>query len=284
MSTRAIGVLLGLAAAVAFEVSYLLLAAQARRVSWVVRPDVSFLGRLLRRPWWLVAMGLNGVAFGLELAALRHVSLVVVQPLLAVGLLGLVLGARLFLGERVGRRQVAGVVLVAVGVTLVVSGAPRAAGTVGLRVDAWSVIAVLLLVAVLAFPQLDRGGSAWRLVAAAAAGDTLVALATNEVAIAWSGHLPAAAAGVLVVAVCGLMAVASESAALQQLSASRVGPIVSGAQVTVPVLLLALLGRQRWGSLPAGGALLALGVLLVGGGAFCLGARGAGETRGMHRR
>jgi drug/metabolite transporter (DMT)-like permease len=284
MSARALGVLLGLAAAGLFEASYLLLAAQARRVSTALRPGAAFLGRVARRPWWLVAMGLNGVAFVLELAALRRVSLVVVQPLLGVGLIGLVFGARVLLGERIGGRQVAGAALVAVGATLVVAGAPATAGGAHLRLEAWSVVAVTALLAVLAFPQFAHGGSAWRLVAAAAAGDTLVALATNEIAAAWPHRLPAAVGGVLAVAVCGLTAVASESAALQRLPASRVGPIVSGVQVTLPVLLVALLGQHSWGSAPAAGALLALGVLLVGAGAFCLGGTGLGEALGTHPR
>jgi drug/metabolite transporter (DMT)-like permease len=282
MSARAIGVLLALGAAAAFEVSYLLMAAQARRVSVAGRPGASFLGRLARRPWWLVAMGLNGLAFVLELVALRHVSLVVVQPLLAVGLVGLVLGARIFLGERVDTRRVAGAALVAAGVTLVVAGAPAATGAAGLRVDAGSIVAVIALLAALAFPQLARRASAWRLVAAAAAGDTLVALATNEVAAAWSHRLLIALAGVLAVAICGLMAVSSESAALQQLPASRVAPIVNGVQVTLPVLLVGLLGHQQWNSATGGGALLALGVLIVGGGAFCLGGTDPRKITGRH--
>src|ERR1035437_3384607 len=133
MSPRAIGVLLGSIAAGTFEVSYLLLAAQARRATTAVRPDAAFLGRLARRPWWLVAMGLNGVAFVLELAALRRVPLLVVQPLLSLGLVGLVVGARLFLGERIGRRQMIGVVLVGGGGALVVAGPPASGGAVGLR-------------------------------------------------------------------------------------------------------------------------------------------------------
>ena len=277
MSSQTIGVLLGLGAAVAFEVAYLLLAGQARRVTRAARPGVAFLGRLARRPWWLAAMGLNGLAFALELEALRRVPLVIVQPLLAVGLIGLVFGARVFLGEQVGQRQIAGVVLIAVGVSLVVAGTPATGGAAGLRANVASLIAVTVLLAALVAPQFARGGSAWRLVAAAAAGDTLVALATNEVAAAWSGRLVLALGALVMVAVCGLMAVTSESAALQRLPASRVGPIVSAAQVTLPVLLVALLGRQHLGSAPAGGALLALGVILAGGGAFVLGTIRVGE-------
>jgi drug/metabolite transporter (DMT)-like permease len=272
MSNTAIGVLLGLAAAVAFESSYVLLAAQVRRASTVARPDASFLARLARRPWWLAAMGLNGVAFVLEVAALRHVSLVVVQPLLAVGLLGLVLASHVVLREAVGARQLWGAVLVAIGVTVVVIGAPS--GTVSLPASVWTVLTVIVLLTILSFPQFSPGGGAWSFVAAAAAGDTLVALATNTVAANWPQRLVAALIAVAAVAICGLTSLTSESAALQRLPASRVAPIVSGAQTTLPALLVALLGDQRWSSASGGGALLALGVVLVGAGALCLGGAG----------
>lgn len=272
MSDTAIGVLLGLAAAVGFESSYLLLTAQARRARPAARPDPSFLARLARRPWWLAAMALNGVAFLLEVAALNRVSLVVVQPLLAVGLLGLVVASRFVLGETVGPRQVLAALMIAVGATLVVIGAPT--GTTRFTADVWTVLAVVVFAAVLAFPQFaDRGP--WFLVAAAAAGDTLVALATNTVATNWPQRLGIVLAAVAAVAVCGLASVTSESAALQRLPASRVGPIGSGAQTVLPTVLAVLLANQHWKSATGGGAVFAVGVLLVAAGSICLGrARG----------
>ncbi len=271
MSARAIGVLLALGAAALFEVSYLLLAAQARHVGRPRRPGASFLGSLARRRWWVFAIALNGVGFGLELLALANVSLVVVQPLLSVGLVGLVIGARIFLREQVDARQVIGAGAVALGATLVVVGAPTTAA-IGLPLELASVAVVIALLAVLAFPQVARrGASPWHLVLAAAAGDTLVALFTNEVAAQSSRRVWIALLSVVAVAVCGLTALSSESAALQRLPASRVAPIVSGVQVTLPVLLVGVLEHQRWSSTTGGGALLAIGALIVGAGAFCLG-------------
>ncbi len=270
MSDTAIGVLLGLAAAIAFESSYVLMAVQVRRAPPAAHPDASFLARLAKRPWWLAGMGLNGVAFLLEVVALRHVSLVVVQPLLGVGLLGLLLASRVVLRESVGARQFWGAVLVAVGATLVVVGAPR--GSVSLSADLWTVLVGMVLVTVLAFPQFTSAGGAWSFVAAAAAGDTLVALATNAVATNWPQRLATALGAVVVVAICGLTSITSESAALQRLPASRVAPIVSGTQTTLPTLLAAVLGDQNFGSATGGGIPLAVGVLLVGAGVLCLGA------------
>ena len=80
-----------------------------------------------------------------------------------------------------------------------------------------------------------------------------------------------------------MTAVSSESAALQHLPASRVGPIVSGAQVTLPVLALGLLGNEQWSSATGGGALLAVGVVVVGVGVLCMGVTGLDTIIGRRR-
>jgi hypothetical protein len=156
---------------------------------------------------------------------------------------------------------------------LVVIGAPT--GTTHLKADAWTVLTVVVLVAVLAFPQFSKARGPWFLVAAAVAGDTLVALATNTVATNWPQRIGIVVAAVVAVAVCGLAAVTSESAALQRLPASRVGPIGNGGQTVLPTVLAVLLANQHWRSATTGGALLAAGVFLVAAGAICL-----GRTRG----
>ena len=268
MSSLAIGVLLGLGAALAFEISYVLLTTQARSMEVAARPDASFFVQLLRARRWLTAMALSGVAFALEIAALENASLLVVQPLLAVGLVGLVIVARIYLHESVGRQQIVGVLLVASGATLVIAGAPP--GRASLPFNAGSVVVVVVLIAVLGFPQVSDRGTRWRLVAAAAAGDTLVALGANTAASAWPGDIALGVVSVAAVAVFGLTSTTSESAALQCLPASRVGPMVSAAQTTLPVLIVALLGHNRWSAAPGGGALLSCGVVMVAVGAYLL--------------
>jgi drug/metabolite transporter (DMT)-like permease len=284
MSSMTFGVALGIAATAAFEASYLLLAAQARRVDPPSKPGLGFLTTLAQRPWWLGAMALNGVAFALELAALRHVSLLVVQPLLGLGLVGLVVASGMVLGERIGVRPIVASAVVAGGIVLVLLGAP--AGASGSRLDhgVASVIVAGILALILAAPYVHRARSPWTLVAAAAAGDTLVALAANEVARAWTGRPVVALSAIAAVAICGIAAVTSESAALQRLPASRVGPIVSSVQVVLPVVLVALLGQERWSSTPAGGGLLAAGVALVAAGDYVLRGSATVEAIGARRR
>jgi hypothetical protein len=74
------------------------------------------------------------------------------------------------------------------------------------------------------------------------------------------------------VAASGTASVTAESAALQRLPASRVGPIVSSIGAVLPVVLLALLSPQRVSLSPKAATLLALGLVLVGGGAYRLAA------------
>jgi hypothetical protein len=80
-------------------------------------------------------------------------------------------------------------------------------------------------------------GPPWRSVSAAAAGDTLVAVSGNQIARTWVQRPLLAIAWTAAVAASGTGSVTAESAALQQLPASRVGPIVSSVGAVLPVVL-----------------------------------------------
>jgi hypothetical protein len=119
---------------------------------------------------------------------------------------------------------------------------------------------------------LPPGEAAWRYVSAAAAGDTLVAISGNQIARSWTQHLLLAAVWTAAVGASGVASVTAESAALQRLPASRVGPIVSSVGAVLPVVLMALLSPQRISLSPGAVTLLAIGLLLTGGGAYRLAA------------
>ena len=76
---------------------------------------VRLLAQLLRRGWWLMAMGLSVVAWVSEAAALALAPVSVVATLRSTGRGGLVLVGARWLGERFTRRELVGVVLLAVG-------------------------------------------------------------------------------------------------------------------------------------------------------------------------
>jgi hypothetical protein len=79
-------------------------AIDSRRVSSDDAPRLSLLGRLLRRPVWLLGTVIGYLAFPLQLLAVSHAPLVLVQPVHACGLL-LVLAA----GVRLMRKRVGAV-------------------------------------------------------------------------------------------------------------------------------------------------------------------------------
>lgn len=273
MGREPLGVVLALLASLSFESGYLLMTQQSRRVGRSGRPGGRFLRSLLQRPLWLLAIALDGVGIVLELFALREASLIVVQPLMSVGLIGLVVAAGVFLGERIDWRTVLAAAAVAGGVVCVILAAPSDASAVRLAHPiTTSVVLGSLALAVISAYVGPGKHSAWRPVIAAAAGDTLVAISGNQIARSWVQRPLLAIAWTAAVAASGVASVTAESAALQQLPASRVGPIVSSVGAVLPVVLMALLSPQRV-SLSLGAALLlAIGLALTGGGAYRLAA------------
>jgi drug/metabolite transporter (DMT)-like permease len=278
MNSEVLGVVLALLASLSFESSYVLMTQQSRVVGRCGRPGGRFLVSLLERPLWLLAIAIDGAGIVFELFALREVSLIVVQPLMSVGLLGLVFAARVFLGERIDRRTVLAAAAVASGVVCVIVAAPSDAAEVRLAHPVASTIVLGALALVLVSAYLGPGhGAPWRSVSAAAAGDTLVAISGNQIARTWVQRPLLAIVWTAAVAASGTGSVTAESAALQRLPASRVGPIVSSIGAVLPVVLLALLSPQRVSLSPDAATLLAIGLVLVGGGAYRLaGTAGSG--------
>src|SRR4051812_19507721 len=118
------GLALAVAAAACFETGYVLQALEARASRPRPGPSLGLLGRLARRPRWLAGIGLAGAGAALQAGALLLAPLSVVQPTLALGLVLLLGLAHRVLGERVGRREVAGAILIAIGVVTVALCAP----------------------------------------------------------------------------------------------------------------------------------------------------------------
>lgn len=100
MSPELLGVVLALLASLSYESSYVLMTQQPRVVGRCGRPGGRFLVSLLRRPLWVLAIAIDGAGIVLELFALREASLIVVQPLMSVGLIGPGSRGSVALGQR----------------------------------------------------------------------------------------------------------------------------------------------------------------------------------------
>lgn len=164
--------LTALAAAVASAMCFGLASAGQHRVASsdaaMGSLDPRLLLRLARRPAWLVAGGLEVLAVGTQVLALRWGPVSLVQPLLVLGLPVAVLGSARGKGQRLSGREWTGVALCTVGVAVVAVALPgghEAQARTGLGVLA--PLAGVLVVAALA-GQLAGGRR--REVTGAAAG------------------------------------------------------------------------------------------------------------------
>jgi drug/metabolite transporter (DMT)-like permease len=265
------GLAVAAAAAACYETGYAFQALEARGVAPRHALRVSLLGQLVRNARWLGATALSLLGWPLQVLALSLAPLALVQPTLALGLLLLLfLGARL-LGEPVGRRELTAVALVVAGIACLAVAAPDRSTVTG---GTGMTIAFAVLAALAVAPYLLRRRRAGLLaVVATGAADSVAALAAKLVA----GDLADERWGVAIViaavaAGAGALATLSEMSALQRLPATRVAPIVLAFQIAVPVIVVAAVGGEDWGSTPLGGAVAGAGLLAVIAGAVVLAA------------
>jgi drug/metabolite transporter (DMT)-like permease len=264
------GVALAALASVLFNAAIVIQAQEAREVSTEHGLRLSLIGRLIRRPRWLIGSALGLVAFPLQTVALLWAPLTAVQPADAAGLLVLLfLGARM-LHERVGRREIAAVAAIVGGIVVLTVAAPKREVT---HVEGADVLLPMLAVAVVAVgPLVLRrwiGASSIGVVIGAGFAFALGAFCAKIVADAidreaWAGL----AIGLAVAAVAALAGTLSEQTALQRRQATQVAPMIFAIELLVPVALAVLVVGEDWERSSALGILA--GLALVVGGALAL--------------
>jgi drug/metabolite transporter (DMT)-like permease len=266
-----LGLVAAAAASVAFNVGVVLQAADARLEPEREGLRLSLLANLAHRRRWIAGFLLGGIGVGLQILALSLAPFVVVQPMLAAGLLlVLYLGVRM-LDERVGPAEIAGVVGVIAGIGLLTWGMPAGTETARSSAAVISVMAAMTLVAVIPFALRGRGrldSATFVIVASALAfGATNIAaklISDSFVAGSWLlvGVWLAVAAGI------GVIALTTEMTALQRRPATIVVPLSFAVQTFLPVLLEPVYLTERWGTAAFHGMPLIAGLLLVGMGAI----------------
>ena len=264
MSTVA-GALMAVLASCLVNGALCLQAVEARAVSTEHAMRLSLLGRLIRRPRWLLGMLLAGLAWPCQTIALLWAPLTVVQPADSAGLiLLLIVGAR-FLGEHVGwveRLSVAGILAGVIGLTIL---APEreVSDSNPVELAIWLVVIGAIAIAPFALRRFHRGGGlvvvfgagfafAWTAFATKLISDA-IDTETYFVLLLW---VPTAA-------FAAMMGVTSEMSALQQRQATQVAPIIFVVEMLVPIALGLLVGGESWDfdTLRLVGLLLALGVV-----------------------
>lgn len=264
-----LGVPLAFLAAGCYECGYVLQALEARAAPREVALKAALLARLASRQRWLTGTALTVAGAALQVAALAHAPVTVVQPVLALGLVVLLVFARTALRERVGALELAGVAAVTAGVALVATAGPGRSNGVD------SILALVLLLAPLgaitvAPFALRQGSPLWLAAAGAAAGDAIAAVGLKLAANAAAESRPLLVIAALAGAgASGGLALTAEMSALRGMPATRVAPPVVAAQVVVPAVAgLAAFGEHL-------SATLAVGVVAAAAGGALLGSSGA---------
>lgn len=259
-----------MAASVFYNLGLVVQAEAARREPVGAGLAPGLLGRLVQRRRWLAGTALAAGGWPLQAFALTRAPLTVVQPALAVGLVvPLAVGAAR-LGEPARRRDVAGVVAVALGVSLVVAAAPpRTAETTSpLRLSLTLGIVVVAVVFSLAATR-RRSGRGTALVVAAGLAYAFASLTTKLLADAFGRRAWAQLAGWgAVTAAAGATGTLAEMGALQVRAAGGVASTVFALETVVPVALSPLLFGESWSSSPGGLAIRAVGLALTLAGAI----------------
>jgi drug/metabolite transporter (DMT)-like permease len=269
----AAGIALALAASVANAFAIVLQAVEARQspVSAAARPSLLIL--LARRRRWLLGTALVILAWPLQVLALTFASITVVQPMLSTTDLVLLALARVKLGERIGRPEALGALLIVAGVAMIVVVAPR--HTV-LHPSAARLAVPLAVVAVAAVATYLVGRSRIQatllMVIGAGLGyalaDFINKLVSNDLS---ARHWGLAILWIGAVLAFGGLAFLEENTALQQRPAVTVAPVIGAIQEPLPVLMALWAGVEVWSSSWARILPLLFGLALVAAGAVLLG-------------
>jgi drug/metabolite transporter (DMT)-like permease len=268
------GLAAALLASVLFNVGIVLQALDARVVPRSLGLRVALLARLLRRPIWLTGLFLGLLGAIPQAVAYNRAPFVVVQPVLALGLLlVLVLGAWI-LHERVGLREILGTVAIIAGVALVAWGAPPHSEVHRGPAAVLAVFAALSAAGLAPFAvrgsRLDTG---ILVIVATGCGFGATNVATKLVGDNLDlRHLSNAAAWAVAGLVMGIAATIVNMTAFQRRAATTVVPASTAVQTFLPIMLEPFFLREHWSSaaldglpLAAGLGLALLGVVLVAG-------------------
>jgi len=267
-----------------------------QRVAWqepeehAAKPRL--LWRLARRPLWLLGMGADVFAFGLQAIALHHGSLVVVQPLLTTALLFTLFLTSITTQQPVVLRQWAAVALVltGLGVFLADTSPTGTAGAAAAGERAWLLCtgAVVVVTAMAVSAGLRQAGTARAALFGVAAGMADAFMATMAKAFSDSfGHgvggvfetwTPYAVVG------AGLISLTLISTAYQAGHPTVTLPVITVVDPVVSCLIGLTLFGERLTLGGVRGPLLPLALVAMGAGLVILGRddRIAAEVAGDH--
>ena len=264
----AAGLIAGIVASVLFNLGIALQAIEARGAPAEESLRASLIWDLLHRPRWVAGLGIEWVGVPLEILAFAWAPFVVVQPLLACGLLVLLAVAHRLLGERPSADAMVGVALIIVGIALIAWGAPGQQDTHRGPGAVIAVVGALVLASFVPFALRGRRlDNAMTAVLGSACGFAATNVAMKLMADdLGNDHFLQAGSWLAVAAVAGFAATVTGMTALQRAPATTVIPISTAVQTFLPVALEPLFLREsfRDASLSGVPLLVGIAVMLVG--------------------
>lgn len=272
MSSVLAGALAAFAASALYNLGLAIQALDARELPADHALRLSLLQRLATSRRWLAGTGLTLIGWLAQIGALMLAPLTLVQPMLAAGLLPLlVIGSRL-LHEPIGRRELGGVCAIVGGVTVLALTAPARtvahAGGAQLAVS----LSVVGTLALLPYLLSGRGtGSGTLAMAGAGLAYSFSSFTTKLASDALALHTwVVCALWAVATAIAGGIGLLSEMTALQRVPATRVAPVVFVIEMLVPVSLAIVLAGEHLSGTPLSGALVIAALAVVAAGAVVL--------------
>ncbi|MDX6631653.1 MAG: hypothetical protein QOH00_3899 [Gaiellales bacterium] len=262
--------LAALAAATLYAAAVTLQALEARRAPADLHLRASLIVFLFRRRLWVLGTALGLLGWPLQALALAFAPLALVQPIMALSVVGLLAAGHRILGEPITRRSALATLAIVGGIAILAVTVPRGGGSGngGLLAVALAGLGVLAVAPLLPLP--GRPAPANRLAFAAGAAYVLVALTTAllDSALGRGAWWPAVAWIALSAASAGVGGI-TEMSAFRLAPATVVAPMIFAMETVAPALLGPLLG-QRLGSGAASLAIDLGGLVLVGLGVILL--------------
>ncbi|MBS1884517.1 MAG: hypothetical protein JSS97_16345 [Actinobacteria bacterium] len=261
----AAGLTAGIVASILFNLGIALQAIEARRAPREEALRASLIWGLLHRRLWVTGLGIEWLGVPLEILAFAWAPFVVVQPLLACGLLVLLAVARRLLGEAPTIEAWVGVALIIAGIVLIAWGAPGVQDT---HRGAGAVIGVVAGLVLLSFIPFALRGRRLDTALTAVLGSACGFAATNVAMKLMADdlgndHWPQAAAWLAVAAVAGFGATVTGMTALQRARATMVIPISTAVQTFLPVALEPLFLRESFRDADLEGLPLLVGLVVM---------------------
>lgn len=251
--------------------SLILQSIDARRTPRSLAFRFTLISALVRRPAWSAGTALVLLAYCLEIEALTTLPIGFVQPVIAAGVLLLPPAAYVLLQERIEPAVLVGGTLVVLGVVLLTLDGPQV--TYPLPRTSLTVAAALTVITVslyavgrsLQSPLLSAGiagifyaetGIITRLVASQGIGSNVALL--------------------MPLCVAAFVAFLAEMSALQEVPATRVGPLVLALNTSIPAVCGRLVLGERW---PHSFSLLGSLACIIAGGVWILHLVSVEQTR-----